>query len=150
MPLPTLQIQILLQWWGEQRAVVIWASSEVLQKSCLLKWWRKSVCFASFVNLCILLYTDDLFLYVHLPLPELFSVSRDKAVHIMDVVAGKLVKRIPKAHRYCLISKFSKFQKYVEVHSWVCLGNLYAHMLILICKCMFAMSHTNLSLINTN
>lgn len=34
---PTLQIQILLQWWGEQRAVVIWASPEVLQKSCLLK-----------------------------------------------------------------------------------------------------------------
>ncbi|XP_017348830.1 WD repeat-containing protein 55 isoform X2 [Ictalurus punctatus] len=29
---------------------------------------------------------------------KLFSVSKDKAVHIMDVVAGKLVKRIPKAH----------------------------------------------------
>ncbi|TTU76951.1 WD repeat-containing protein 55 [Bagarius yarrelli] len=28
----------------------------------------------------------------------LFSVSKDKAVHIMDVVAGKLIKRIPKAH----------------------------------------------------
>ncbi|KAF4077244.1 hypothetical protein AMELA_G00205810 [Ameiurus melas] len=29
---------------------------------------------------------------------KLFSVSKDKAVHIMDVVAGKLIKRIPKAH----------------------------------------------------
>ncbi|XP_060791856.1 WD repeat-containing protein 55 [Neoarius graeffei] len=29
---------------------------------------------------------------------KLFSVSKDKAVHIMDVEAGKLVKRIPKAH----------------------------------------------------
>lgn len=30
----------------------------------------------------------------------LFSVAKDKAVHIMDVEAGKLIKRIPKAHRY--------------------------------------------------
>ncbi|KAF5898403.1 rab proteins geranylgeranyltransferase component A 2-like, partial [Clarias magur] len=29
---------------------------------------------------------------------ELFSVSKDKAIHIMDVEAGKLSKRIPKAH----------------------------------------------------
>ncbi|KAL6470467.1 hypothetical protein MHYP_G00215860 [Metynnis hypsauchen] len=29
---------------------------------------------------------------------KLFSVSKDKAVHIMDVEAGKLVTRIPKAH----------------------------------------------------
>ncbi|TRY59383.1 hypothetical protein DNTS_004293 [Danionella cerebrum] len=31
---------------------------------------------------------------------KLFSVSKDKAVHIMDVEAGKLVTRIPKAHKY--------------------------------------------------
>lgn len=30
---------------------------------------------------------------------KLFSVSKDKAVHIMDVEAGKLVTRIPKAHK---------------------------------------------------
>ncbi|KAI4884395.1 hypothetical protein NFI96_011239, partial [Prochilodus magdalenae] len=29
---------------------------------------------------------------------KLFSVSKDKAVHVMDVEAGKLVTRIPKAH----------------------------------------------------
>ncbi|KAL2093206.1 hypothetical protein ACEWY4_010518 [Coilia grayii] len=29
---------------------------------------------------------------------NLFSVAKDKAVHIMDVEAGKLIKRIPKAH----------------------------------------------------
>lgn len=33
---------------------------------------------------------------------ELFSVSKDKAVHIMDVEAGKLVTRIPKAHTYLI------------------------------------------------
>lgn len=55
--------------------------------------------------------TDDLFLYVPFSLPELFSVSKDKAVHIMDVVAGKLVKRIPKAHRYCVICRVCNFQK---------------------------------------
>lgn len=30
---------------------------------------------------------------------KLFSVSKDKAVHIMDVEAGKLLTRIPKAHK---------------------------------------------------
>ncbi|XP_043077875.1 WD repeat-containing protein 55 [Puntigrus tetrazona] len=30
---------------------------------------------------------------------KLFSVSKDKAVHIMDAEAGKLLTRIPKAHR---------------------------------------------------
>ncbi|XP_051534058.1 WD repeat-containing protein 55 [Myxocyprinus asiaticus] len=30
---------------------------------------------------------------------KLFSVSKDKAIHIMDVEAGKLVTRIPKAHK---------------------------------------------------
>ena len=31
---------------------------------------------------------------------ELFSVSKDKSVHLMDVEEGKLVTRITKAHRY--------------------------------------------------
>lgn len=37
---------------------------------------------------------------------ELFSVSKDKSVHIMDVEEGKLVTHIPKAHRWG-ISNFS-------------------------------------------
>lgn len=43
-----------------------------------------------------------MFVCISLSFPELFSVSKDKAVHIMDVEAGKLVTRIPKAHRYQL------------------------------------------------
>lgn len=109
--LPTLQIQILMRRWEEQRAVVIWASPEVLQKSCFLKWWRKSVCF---YKLCLsqLVFYAMLYWFVLFDLicfctffylPELFSVSKDKAVHVMDVVAGKLVTRLSKAHRYCLL-----------------------------------------------
>lgn len=32
--------------------------------------------------------------------PELFTVSKDKSIHILSVEEGRLVTRFPKAHRY--------------------------------------------------
>lgn len=81
---------------------------------------RVGLILTSFVDLYMLCCTNDLFLYVRLLLPELFSVSKDKAVHIMDVVVGKLVTRIPKAHRYCLICWVHKFQLLWVIYMLTC------------------------------
>ncbi|XP_041098075.1 uncharacterized protein LOC121309241, partial [Polyodon spathula] len=45
---------------------------------------------------------------------KLFSISKDKSVHIMDVEGGKLVKRIPKAHRVTAFVELKQHEEYIS------------------------------------